>query len=126
MITFGDFYKKEQEEYSKLTDEEILQRLIKYIYKHYHNKFEFDDVECKIKRKNDNIWYNRRYIKEYGLDDYELNDMMDFLETYPYMKCISFEVLHDIQKTCNSDVLCAGWCGCFEPRYMLFCLEENL
>lgn len=123
MITFGYLYKKEQEEYSKLTDEQVLQRLITYIYKHYR-KFDFDDVECKVKRKNNTFWYNRRYIKEYRLDDYELNDMLEFLEQYPYMKCISFEVLHDMQQTCNSNALDAGWCGCFEPRYMLFCLEK--
>ena len=124
MITFGEFLNKEQEEYSKLTDEQVLQRLITYICKHYH-KFEFDDLECKVKRKNDNIWYNRRYIKEYGLDNYELDDMLEFLEQYPYMNCISFEVLHDMQQTCNSDALDAGWCGCFEPRYMLYVLERS-
>ena len=127
MITFGEVLNKEKEEYDKLTDEEVLQRLIKHIYR-YYNKYGngcfTTSKEYDLKPTDETLDYHK-YITEYLIDDYALNDMVEFLEKYPYMQCISFGILHEMQEKCNADGLDAGWCGCFEPRYMLYILERG-
>ena len=131
MITFGEIRSKEREEYDKLAEYEILQRLIKFAYLYYKlympSSFDVSDETYSVKPTDTKKEYYERcykHVEVCDIDDYALADMNEFLDEYPYMRCIPFGILYELQRTCNADELSAGWCGCFEPRYMLYVLEN--
>ena len=91
-----------------MTEKEILQELIGLIY---------DCSECEY---FDFKYYNYDATSVLGMmEDYEIEDMENFLKKYPYMKCIPYGLLYEMQRDYNSDVLCAGWCGCCSPERLV-------
>ena len=53
------------------------------------------------------------------MDKYEIEDMEDFLNKYPFMKLLDYEVVYELQKYYNSEWLCAGWCCCVIPEEII-------
>lgn len=96
-----------------MTEKQILQEMIGLMYELKDSVFEYD---------LDN--YNKENV-EGTMEDFELEDMEDFLKKYPYMKYIPYGVIYDWQKFYNAEYLSAGWCGCCSPERLLEVLRDE-
>ena len=101
---------------TKMTEKEIVIKLME-LYFDLHEEITWDDdFEAK---------YNREDVLG-DMEEYEIEDMDEFIEKYPYMNSIPYGIVYAMQKYYNAEYLCAGWCGCATPETLIKVFSEWL
>lgn len=99
-----------------MTEKEIVIKLMELYFDLHEEITVYDDFETK---------YNREDFLG-CMEEYEIEDMDEFIEKYPYMNSIPYGIVYLMQKYYNAEWLCAGWCGCASPETLIEIFSEWL